>query len=443
MLGRSVLLNVGGQVLLLLVGFVSSLLLARWLGPADRGLLAVMIEVAGVGLVVAGLGLPLAVVYYASRADAPAGALLGNNLAYTALLTILFVPGCWIFHRQIADLVGHGRGGTTWVLAAALVPVTFLNWTTSNQLLGRLQFGVFNLLMVLSKVVIVLVIVVLIGVAGLGVGAGVAANISGGVVLIIGSMVLVLQHARPALDRRLFARTLNYGLRVQVGTVFQTLNYRLDIIVLQFFRPLAQVGYYVVAEIMAELVILVANGFQSSVQPLISHYEGEDRQAETTKMAVRHHGLLAAAAIAANAAFSPLVIWYGYGPSFHAALAPFFVLLPGMWFLGTGTVIAGDLRGRGRPGIPSVLAGAAVVATVGLDLALIPPLGVMGAAVASLVAYTIYGVGSLVALARVSEIPVRELVVPQRRDLGVYRAALSRAYAAVSRGRTPAPRVPD
>ncbi len=51
-------------------------------------------------------------------------------------------------------------------------------------------------------------------------------------------------------------------------------------------------------------------------------------------------------------------------------------------------------------------------------------LGAYGAALASLVAYTVYGCVALVVLARVSRLSVRELVVPTRADLAAYPAAL-------------------
>ena len=100
------------------------------------------------------------------------------------------------------------------------------------------------------------------------------------------------------------------------------------------------------------------------------------------------------------------------------------ILLPGMWFLGTGTVVGGDLRGRGRPGLASAVAGIAVVVTVALDLALIPPFGIVGAAVASVAAYSVFGLVSLAVLSRVSGIPVRTLVIPTVADLKRYPAAI-------------------
>jgi Na+-driven multidrug efflux pump len=104
------------------------------------------------------------------------------------------------------------------------------------------------------------------------------------------------------------------------------------------------------------------------------------------------------------------------------------VLLPGIWFLGMGGVIQSDLSGRGRPGLSSQLAGLAAVVTIVLDLVLIPPFGVIGAAIASVVAYTTYGVVSLMALRNLSGIPIGQLVRPTRADVIAYRRSALRIY---------------
>ena len=434
MLARSVTLNIVGQVASLMVGFVASVALARWLGPSDRGLLAIMVSVTNLALALAGLGLPFAVMYFASRRDAPGGALLGNSFVAAAVLGAVFVPAFWLLHEPISDLFSRGRGGTTWALAAILVPITFLDWATHNQLLGKLRFGTYNVLVVGSKFAYLIGVVALVRLFDLGVAGGILALAAGSLVVAAGSVALIVRDDRPRFDGALLRQMGRYGVRVQVGAIFQVLNYRFDVLIVQFFRPLASVGYYVVAQILAELGLLLARGFQSSVVPLVTRYEGEERQAETTVSAIRHHGILAVVAIAANAIFSPLVIEFAFGPVFHAALTPFFILLPGVWFLGTSAVVASVLSGRGQPGLASTLAGATAVLTVALDLALIPPLGVPGAALASLIAYTAFGIASLITLSRVTGIPVRILVVPQRRDFHAYGAALRRVLSPAARG---------
>lgn len=420
----------------MVVGLVGAIALARLLGASDRGLLGIMLSVVDLAMALGSLGIPFAVVYFASRSDPPTRALLGNSLLCGMLLGVVVVSVAWLLHGPIADLFGRGRGGENWVLAAALVPLAFFDYTSHNQLLGQLRFARFNILTVLAKAAGVVAIVLLIGVLGLGVAGGLLATAAGSLVFIVGSLRVILQSGPPRVDLGLLREMAQYGMRGQLGTIFQLANTRLDVVILAFFLPLSDVGYYVVAQSVAELVLLLGRSFQSSVLPLVARYEGDERQAITTEAAQRHHGLIAGAATLANAAFGTLLIAFAFGSEFHPAIVPMLVLLPGIWFLSTGTVAGADLRGRGRPGLSSALAGVAVIVTVGLDLLLIPALGVAGAALASLAAYTVYGLASLVALSKVSEIPLRRLTIPTRADVALYRAAARRGVAAVRRGRS-------
>ena len=422
-------MNILGTAGSLAVGFVTSILLARWLGPSDRGLLALMTEIYTVALGVVALGLPMTVTYYASRRNASSGVLLGNTLAYGVAIGAFVIPLAWLLHEPVADLFSRGEGGRTWILAGAMVPLLFLDWTTHNQLLGKLRFARYNVLVVLSRLTTLALVVLLVAALDLGVAGGLLAVGAASLVMIAGSLPLLLRDERPRVDRRFFRQMLSYGRRVQLGTLMQFVNYRLDVVVLQFFRPLRDVGIYVVAVTLAELVLTLANAFGTSVMPLVSHLEGDERQTATTIASLRHHAVLSAAAIAANAVFAPAVILLAYGSEFSRALIPFFILLPSMWFLGTSSVVTNDLRGRGRPGVSSLLAAVTVVLTILLDLALIPPFGIVGAALASVAAYVVFGVLSLAALSRIVGLPVRTLVLPTRAELRQYPAALRQARA--------------
>ena len=436
MLGRSVAFNIVGQAGSLAVGFVASIVVARLLGPSDRGLLALAAYVAELVVAIGGIGLPYAVVYYASRKDARPGALLGNSLAWGLGLAAVVVPAAWLLAEPIADALSNGRGEGAWVAAGVLVPIQFLDWSIHNQLFGRLRFGYLNVLIVASRVAALAAVIALVGLLDLGVVGALGASMAASIVMIFGSLAVLrrVPGARPRLDGGLLRRMISYGSRVSVGSLFQLANYRADLLVLQLFVPLSVVGYYAVAQIVAELALTVAAAFQTSITTLAARLEGDERQAGTTVRSLRHHGILTAAAIAANAVVGSLVILYAYGPDFRPALVPMLILLPGMWFLATGVVVTGDLRGRGRPGLSSLLAGITVVVTIALDFALIPPFGANGAAIASLVAYTAFGLLSLAALSRVVGLPVRHLVVPTAADLAAYPAA-ARTVARRVRGR--------
>lgn len=427
LLARFVGLNVIGTAGTGAIGFVASIVLARWLGPSERGVLAVMLSVSSLALFVGGIGVPWAMVYYAQKRDPRA--LFGNSLLLAAVLAAVLVPAAWLLRQPLADAFAHGEGGMTWVLAAALVPVTFLDWTSHSQMQGMLLFGRFNALSVVAKLAETLWIVLLLGVFKVGVSAGVSAAMAGSTIMIIGALKPILANGRPRLDLPLLGTLLRYGSRAQVGSIFQQAIARVDVLILQLFRPLSQVGYYVVAQVVAEIVLRLTVAFQSSVMSLLAHYDDSERQASTDASAdaVRHHGILIGLACIGNAVAGAAIILVAYGSEYRPAVVPMLVLLPGIWFVGTAGVIRSDLSGRGLPGLASKLAGWATAVTLIGDFALIPPLGVIGAALASTISYTMYGVISLMALHRVSGIPARRLLVPTRADFAIYGQALKQA----------------
>jgi O-antigen/teichoic acid export membrane protein len=287
-------------------------------------------------------------------------------------------------------------------------------------------------LAIVSRVVYTLVVLVLLTATGLGLTAGLVALVASAVVLGLGSLAALLRQGGIRLDRHILGGMFSYGARNQLSLVFQAVNYRLDVLILQFFRPLNQIGYYVVAQIVAELAISWSRSFQG-VLPIVSSEPVEERRVSTTISSLHHHGILAAGTLIGTAVLGPLVIVVGFGADFRAAVGPMLALLPGIWFLGTGTVAGSNLAGLGRPGLPAALAGVAAVVTVGLDLTLIPVLGIYGAVIASVSSYTTYGVGSLIALSRVSNIPIRALLIPTRDDLRLYPAAAIRLLGGLRR----------
>lgn len=434
-LARFVMMNLLGQGGSLLIGFFTSILLARLLGPSGRGLFGLMASVAGIVVVVAAIGLPTAVTYFSSLPDADPPAMLGNALVHAALLGAIIIPGSWLLHGQIARAVGHGDGGETWVLVSVLVLLTLLDYTTNSQLQGALRFARANLVVVVSRLAYALTVVLAIAVFSLGVTGGVIALCVGSLVMILASLRPILQRGRPRVHLGLMRRTLGYGARAEVGSILQLANGRLDVLILQAYRPLSQVGYYIVAQTVAELLAILANEFRWTSMVLVTR-QGDDKRTTTSADAIRHYVIVAAVGAVAIAGFGSLLIEVGYGTAFHAALVPMLILLPGVCMLGLGFVVAGDLSGRGRPGLASVLSGLSAAVTTALDFVLIPGSGPVGAAIASLCGYSVLGLVSVVVLRRIAGISVREMIVPTRADMAAYGGFFAARLGGLRGGKT-------
>ncbi len=225
----------------------------------------------------------------------------------------------------------------------------------------------------------------------------------------------------PRLDGTVLRPLLGLGLRGHLGNIVQTFNYRLDALLLQGFVGQGAVGLYQTGVLLAELVWYVPNAAGAALLPHVA--ATNDRN--TTPRIVRHTLLLTML----GSILLLLVAWPGLSllrPAYAGAVVPMAILLVGVVALGIHKVLASDLSGRGLPHYPSLTSALALVVTVAGNLALIPTYGIVGAAIASSLAYVAQTVVLLRIYSNVANVSWRELLVLRRDDLRLYQRLMPR-----------------
>lgn len=426
-LRRGAAISAVGEVGVLLVGFVASILIARYLGPADRGLLAIIQVVATIGVSLLGLGLPVAAQYQAARDTRLTGTLIGNCLVIGAVLAVVAVVSAAVLVVVGPDLVDSPPSNTVWFLAAGLVPLTLIDYLTSGLLAAHRRFKRQTTLIILGRCATVVMAIVLLVATDTGLAGALVATMSAQMVMVIGGLV-VLVRGGVGVSRPLLMASYRYGIRSEIGSLLQLANARLDLLVLSAFASRSTVGIYAIAQIVAELVGVVPNAISTAVMPVLSSGDGDSR---TSAGALRLNGTGSLIGVLGVAVGGPILILGAYGDSYRDAVLPMLILLPGIWFLSAARVGGWLLRARGRPGLGSSLAAAEIVVMISADLLLIPPFGANGAAAASAVAYAFYGVAMLVTVSRIEQTPIRHLLLLDRGEraaaLGKVRSLLRRS----------------
>jgi O-antigen/teichoic acid export membrane protein len=179
-----------------------------------------------------------------------------------------------------------------------------------------------------------------------------------------------------------------YGIRAQVGGVISLMNLRLDFILLSLLTGPALLGVYAVASKFAELVHIIGMSLTYVLYPKFAR-EGRAEAVQNARRLLPRAGLVTGAAVVPLWLAAGFVIPTIYGPEFSSAVLPARIILFGLALDGVAGVITGFLYGVGRPGLNSWAMAFGLAATVVLDLALIPPFGTVGAALASAVAYVV------------------------------------------------------
>jgi O-antigen/teichoic acid export membrane protein len=184
-------------------------------------------------------------------------------------------------------------------------------------------------------------------------------------------------------------------LRAYVASLFAFLLLRLDLLLVQAYRPEAEVGYFSVAASMADLLYVFPAVVGAVVFPRLASLESvEDKVSLASRIssviAVACGVLAFAAWVWGRDAISLL-----YGPAFAPAAPAFAILAVAMWFYGINGVLSGLLASIGFPSFAIWIWALGVAVNVLGNLLLIPRFGIEGAAFASAIGYGLVLVGQL------------------------------------------------
>lgn len=412
------------------LNFVSSIIIARSLGPAGKGALALVVLTHLLLHTLSNLGLNIANTFMIAKRGyslsqvgrqgiAAALALGLGAFALTALL-INFVP---------PTLVGPDQRRYV-LLAAGLVPLALITQFLTSALQGAGQILWLNVLSFLQAVINATNLALFLLVWRRGLPGGLAAWTTTVVTVSMLAMIITAWRARrlaggapaPARwwDKKLAEETFHYGVRAYPASVVSFLNLRSDQFVLGYLAGTAQVGQYTIAVTAAELLFFFPRALSIALMPRITGADPESAR-HLAASACRHTigGALISAALLVPVG---LLIPFLFGEVYRPSVVPFFILLPGMVAFTLVPVLSTYFSGQlGRPTISSLFAAMSLIIDFALVWVLIPLLGVSGAALASTIAYTLTLIAMGGYFRRLSGVQWREMLVMRRGDWSAYR----------------------
>ncbi len=198
----------------------------------------------------------------------------------------------------------------------------------------------------------------------------------------------------------------SYGVAQIAAMTPAALNAQLDQLILSQTVPAADLGRYAVAVSLSLLPIpLVAAIGNVAFPHLAAQRTVTDATYRVQRIAVLGSAGLAAAILLPLAFVAYWLVPLVFGAAYRGAVPLLWILTPGSVLLACGQVVGDLLRGRNRPAVVAWSQGLAVVFTVALLLALLPLIGVAGAAVASTIAYGVALAAMLRALWRLPAVP--------------------------------------
>lgn len=395
-----------------LAAFLTSVLAARLLGPAALGAGAVAITVAIISAVIANAGMGISSIYFLGRRPGLERMIVQNVATLAAIGTVVAMLLVLGAIPIIVDIVLPGHPPDVLLAAAVLAPAMVAADIGGAMLLGLHARGRYMLVEAARTIgtfaaTAAVLVLVLRSEVGYVLAAALALAFAATVALV--GVARIAGPLRPRLDRGFVGEALSMGVRGQAGNVLQFLNLRLDLLLVSALLNVEAVGIFLVAVRAAEVVVQVANAVASLIFP---HVAAQTEQWDTapTERAIRVTlGIVTVSAIILALIAGP-VLSLAFGPRFTSGTTTLQLSLIAMVPLALARILSGDLKGRGRADFVSLANLVAVGLTAVGGLILIPPFGIEGAALASIMTYVGLAIALLIAYQRVTRARLWSLV---------------------------------
>jgi O-antigen/teichoic acid export membrane protein len=382
-----------GGVALQLVGVVTLPIFARYFSPTEFGILELGTVVAAILAIVVDAGMASASQrsYFDHGDDEEA---IRRRILTTAFLTQLGVAALLalllaVYAAPLSRLLFDGREESTVVVLIAASLPAFVTAQFTREVL-RLEFRAWSYLgtavagAVIGAVISVLTVVSWdMGVAGpfFGIVAGFAAGGAYGLLLVWRRLT-----ARPSV--RELRVMLHFGIPLVPTALALWALSLIDRVMLANLADLDEVGQYAMANRVAIPVMLIVVALQLSFSPFIlSIYQSDPEHEKRVRARVLTDFSAALVFVGLVMSLWAQEILDIVAPAFDAAYEAAGLVAFGLVAYGISSVVVAGISLARQTKWLVLYSVTAALLNIALNLALIPPLGQVGAAIATLVAY--------------------------------------------------------
>lgn len=383
--------NLLTRAILLPLGIVSSVAIARILGVEGRAVYAYIILLSSFFIPILSFGYLAGAVYEISTRRFSIKNISASNLLISFLqgaLVAIVVFVLWYFDGLGKTGQQIPEGGIAIIISLIFINTLF-RFSLKN-ILADSWFSLYNILEILRKIIIPIMVILMIVIC--------TDNVFGAAIgLLIGSLMLLLilcyniwKKYRPTLQLNAdyIRRSYAYGIKGWFGQLSVNANTRIDQLILGGMTSAEALGNYSIAVMLSELLWIVPMALG---QVMYNRIAQGDKTANLELVKKTHRivmsFLLFCTIIIALA--GPYIIPFVYGQDFNGAVLPFLVLLPGSLIMVSARLLNKLFTASGYIAITNKVQIISSLISIILYLVLIPKMGVLGAAIGASVGYTI------------------------------------------------------
>lgn len=411
-------MSAASRIWVTLASGLTTIVLARVLGPHDWGGYAIASSLVTILLAVTTLGVDQGIAYFVGAREWEPRAALGSALRMAGVAGTLGAAVGLVARVVVPSAFA---GLPLWQVAVAVAGIPFglaLIYASSVTLASDR----YEASMAMPAVQAALLLAVSIPLALLfdRSGAIVALTLAAAVVA-VGAVVWArsrLPAAAPTQPGQL-RRAISFGVKGYGANALQLVNYQLDLFILAAVASAAAVGHYALAVSATALLMVLPRSLSAVLYPRVARLSASGdhvKRAMVETKSLRHVSLIVILTSVAMAAGLELLVVPVFGADYRPAINLGLILVPGAAAIGVSTVLAATVVGRGKPTYSLYGALITTPITIAMYGTLIPSFHATGAALASTLSYLLSFVLFCHFYRRVTGLHVLPLLVPTRSE---------------------------
>ena len=378
------------QVIVLLTGFLLSIILGRFLGAAPFGLFTMAVTIYAIASLVGAIGIPTAIVKYVAeykenkeKLNNFVSCCVANSLIFGVVTGLIL----FILSNTLANFFEMPELTDLIKITSFLIPFLVVNNTLLGLLNGLREMKAYSFRTVIRSVLLLFFAILLIYL-----GFGVKGAVLAVVLAEAGTLFFLL-----FITRHIFCfairdyvettkEVMKFGSQLFLAQAVWMANTNADKLMVGYFLLEKDVGIYAIALAFANGLLIIPGAIGTITYPAITEYnsKGPYEAIETLiNKCIKYCLVLLSIFGITIIFFSKDIISLLLKPEFLPATSPIAILILGMIFFGSLGSVGYAFTAVGRPDIALKITTVDMAVGVSLNLLLIPIYGISGAAIAT------------------------------------------------------------
>lgn len=403
------------KILIVLFGLSTTIIVARTLGPEKNGIIASLLVYPLIFISVGSLGIRQSTTFLLGKKIFSESQLKRAILQLWAINSLISMLSCFFL---IKYLVSANLDNDLILISLIPIPFSLFNTYNTGLFLGKNQIQTFSKVTWFPKFILFLLTLGLVVYLNFGI-RGYLISLIGGPVILFCFLIKknnFIEIISLKIEWDVLKKMFLLGGLYALALLIINLNYKVDIILLDYLSTQYQTGIYSKGAILTEYIWEVPMLLSTIVFSRSATSKNQFNFSNKVVQLLRLSLLIVSVGLIVLFVFSEMIVITIFGIDYLESVLVLQYLIPGVFFLTFFKVANMDVAGRGKPTISMKAMLPALILNIILNFVLIPYYGAIGASVSSTISYSFASFIFLHLYSLETRISIKEIFSYQKKD---------------------------